>query len=193
MADAKTDDRLIGLRYRLALMARFALLLTLTLAVFSGLFVWLLNRRLGFGYAEDLATLSRLEAALPRVLLAAGAVQVAVGGALALVFSLCWTHAVSGPLVRVRRTLQALARGEAVQALRFRKTDQLHGLAGAFQELLDAEQRRRQAVAEALDEASSLISAVVQAPGDPASRASRDALRRVYEALRRRLESGGRP
>ncbi|MBI3996238.1 MAG: hypothetical protein HY352_01140 [Candidatus Omnitrophica bacterium] len=117
----------------------------------------MLHQRLGLGYAKDLAALSALQERLPTTLFAAGMISVTVVGGMGLFLSLCWTHAVSGPLVRVRRYLQELATNQPIEEVRFRKTDQLHRLADAFEHLIAARSRRRAAWDTSLERAERLL------------------------------------
>jgi len=56
--------------------------------------------------------------------------------------SVKFAHRLVGPLVRVRRSLQDLAAGEAIQPVRFRKGDYLLELRDDFNTMLEAFQRR---------------------------------------------------
>jgi methyl-accepting chemotaxis protein len=53
-----------------------------------------------------------------------------------------FTHRLVGPLVRFRRAMQAIARGEAVADIRLRDGDQLDALRDDFNEMLDALRQR---------------------------------------------------
>jgi hypothetical protein len=196
----RTDQKaphppLIGAAYRLALAARFAGMACVLLVLFGLLVFLALNKQLGAGYVTDLATLSGLEERLPALLWGAGLAYMCAAGAAALLLSLLWTHAVSGPLVRVHRSLQLLAGGALVEDLRFRRTDQLHPLAGAFQQIAQATHQRRAKWEPLLARAESLIQEceelAKQRHADPAALKQRtDALQRVYEELADRLRSG---
>ena len=110
---------------------------------FCGISLFLmLNRRLGVGYFQDIATLSGLQERLPLILLTSGIIQAIALSLILFLFSLLWAHAVSGPLVRFRKYISMIGKDELVGEIVFREKDQLHYLAKAFQ-LMQADSRTR--------------------------------------------------
>jgi hypothetical protein len=175
-------------RYRWTILARFLAIVLLGIGLFAGVTFLACDRRLAVSYAQDLATLSRLQEQLPAIVMLTSAVQAAAVGGLMLLCALIWTHAVSGPLVRVSRALASLARGRSPEDIHFRKTDQLHGLADALREIRAAYHARREASRHALARADRLIeecvSLTAQGRATPALLAPRlTALRRIYEEM----------
>ncbi len=69
-----------------------------------------------------------------------------------------FSHRLVGPLVRFRRTMQDLARGETVRPIKLRQGDYLNDLRDDFNLMLDSLQRRGVPV----------LKPVVPAPDDPA-------------------------
>lgn len=174
------EPLLIAPAYRLAVVWRFVIGVLLGFALF-GLGLWLaMNRPLGAGYAEDIATMLRLADRLPGVAMLAGAIAVIVVGGALFFLLLILTHAVFGPMVRVRRSLRMMADGHPATALRFRGTDQLYGLSAQFQALAAAQARRCQAYQAEFAQAERLLKEGRQAAQGTEDRAR---LRAILEAL----------
>lgn len=192
MAQPHAKPRFIDLTYRLVFAGGLLGLAGLGFVLFGLLLLLALSQRLGVNYRADLAALSELQGRLPTLLLTAGIIQMTVVGLVVFVFSLLWSHAISGPLVRVRRFLRLIAGGQDVEELRFRHTDQLHGLAEAFQRFILARRSRHEAWESCLARAQQLIQeserVAAPLPGEPAALSERrEALQRVYEQMRELL------
>jgi hypothetical protein len=179
-------------KYRLTLVGRFAAFAVIAFALFGVGLLAMLNQRLGLSYAKDIATLSALQERLPVILLVAGLSHMVAIAAAGFVLLLLWTHAVSGPLVRARRYLQLMASERDIADVQFRKTDQLHRLASAFQQWIAARRIKRAAWDVLLERAERLIQECeqwnTQHPGDPSG--SQEYLRNlagVYEQMRHLL------
>ena len=183
----------IDWRYRLILMARFAFFIFCGLAVFGLGLLIALNQRLGIGYAKDLAILSSLQERLPVILMAGGIITVAIVSAAGFFLALFWTHAVSGPLVRVQRCLQQLADWQDAGRMRFRSTDQLHPVAESLDKLIAA-RRSQQAAWEAfLIKADQAIKGCeawsVRHPGDASGMRQRlQLLKKEYQSMHQLLK-----
>src|SRR3989338_7892083 len=125
MARASKRPSLIHATYRLAGVAWFAGACCAGFVVLGLSLFAILHRRLGVGYRDDLVTLSGLQERLPFLVALAGVIHMLVVGAVLVFLLLLWAHAVSGPLVRVRRLLSSLSANQPLGAARFRATDQL--------------------------------------------------------------------
>lgn len=182
---------LIDAAYRRSFIRRFASAAALGFLLVSLIWLALLHRRLGFGYGQDIAVLSRLHGQLLPLLGVTGLSQVLGVGAVLLLLSLCWAHAVSGPLVRVRRWVRALDEEPPLETLRFRKSDQLHELADAFQDLGRARRARRERFEVLWTRAQRLLEECrsLKSGAEPAQLQKRlDALREVYAQMGRLIE-----
>jgi hypothetical protein len=169
-------------------MARFAVLLCCGFAVFGLGLLAALHQRLGLSYAKDLAILSALQAQLPMIFIAGGMTCMAILSATGFVLALYWTHAVSGPLVRVQRCLQQLAGRQEAGAMRFRSTDQLHPLAASLDQLIAARRSQRAAWEAGLMKADQAMKDCeafsAQHPEDAAGIRQRyGLLQQVYQAM----------
>lgn len=195
MKPQNPSARFIDWRYRLALMARFALFICCGLAVFGLGLLMALNQRLGIGYAKDLAALSALQERLPVILIAGGVITMAVISIAGFFLALFWTHAVSGPLVRVQRCLAQLADSQDSAAMRFRSTDQLHSVAKSLEKLIAARRSQRAAWEVFLVKADQAIKGCeawrAQHPGDAIGMRQRlQLLKKEYQAMHRLLKQG---
>jgi hypothetical protein len=149
-------------------LARVLAIALLGIGLFAVVTFLACNRRLAVSYVHDLTALSRLQEQLPAIVMLTAAVQAAAVGGLTL---LC-----------------ALVTGQAFEEVRFRKTDQLHGLADALRQVRAACDARRQARRESLAQADRLLEEctllTAQGRATPALLAQRlTSLRRVYEEM----------
>lgn len=117
---------------------------------FAGFFLlalsllFLLNRKLGISYLNDITTLSDLQEKLPMIVLVTGVVQAAMSCLVMFLLSLLWAHAVAGPLIRVRRLLEMMRHGQWMDNIAFRRDDQLHELAEVVRNCQSSCQDRRE-------------------------------------------------
>ncbi len=137
------ENFFIKKRYSLAFAFWFAGISAVFFLLFAVLMSLSLNRPLGVGYVQDITTLSRLQEDLETILFLTGAIQTVVAGVALFIISLFWAHAVAGPMVRFRRSLDLWKEGKAVDEMSFRKNDQLHALAQEFRQT-QAKCRERQ-------------------------------------------------
>lgn len=175
-------------RYRWTVLARVLAIALLGIGLFAWVMLLACDRRLAVSYAKDLVTLGRLQEQLPAIVMLLAVIQAAAVGGITLLGALIWTHAVSGPVVRVSQALASLVKGQSLEDVRFRQTDQLHGLADALRQAGAASHARREASrcllarADRLIEECALLAAQDQAA--PALLAQRlTALQRLYEEL----------
>lgn len=116
---------------------RFSLLIFAVSALFGLFITGFLDRMVGPTYLEGLSVLSQLQAYLPRIIFISAIFQALVLCSLIMLLCLFWSQGVSGPLVRFSKNLKIIVQGRSCkEPLSFRATDQLHGLAQAFSELI---------------------------------------------------------
>jgi len=197
MKKDKTENRpsYIATKYTLSFAVRFCAVALIGFSLFGAVLFVLLNKRLGVGYFDDIAILSRLQERLPFVLWFTGMVQAAVVSLILLVLSLYWTHAVAGPLVRFRRYLSLMGKSESLGEIGFRETDQLHYLAQRFNRAQDYFKERNDKFASQLSRADQLIKEYEILLGQKGSeqlllKEKRAALIRIYKDMEDLLTRG---
>ena len=129
---------------------------SIVFAVFAGVLMFVLNKRLGMSYFDDIHTLSSLQDRLPLIFLVTGLFQMSISGAVMAILSLYWGHAVSGPIVRFRKGMRSVVHGKVDEMIFFRKNDQLHDLARSFNNLQKNMQTQKNQLQRYIDEADRL-------------------------------------
>ena len=148
---------LIDGKYVLSLLVRLCVLGAVIFGVFTFILVFVLNRHLGVSYFDDIHTLSSLQGRFPIIFLVTGIIQMGIAGAAMFILFLYWGHAVSGPLVRFQKEMNAVAQGEVTGKISFRENDQLQGLARPLNELQKNIQRQKSEFRRLINQAESLI------------------------------------
>lgn len=133
----RKQKKAISVQHAAAFVLKFAVLALVGFGV-SGLLVTIfLNKRIGPTYLESVSTLSQIQAQLPHILIITALVQALALCMIAALFALFWSHRIAGPLVRFRRLLKDIEQGKIFKGqIAFRSSDQLHGLAQAYSELM---------------------------------------------------------
>ena len=123
--------------YAISFIARFSATVLVGFGVFGGFIVILTNRKIGPTYLDEVFTLNQMLTYLPFAIFITAFVQILSLCTIAMFLALLWSHSIVGPLVRFRSHLKNIARGKSLNnPITFRETDQLHGLALAFSEMI---------------------------------------------------------
>lgn len=145
-------------KYAISFMFRFFILIFAGIGIFGLLLITFLNRKIGPTYSEGISSLNQLQAQLPFILFVTAFVQTAVLCVIVLFLTLVWSHSISGPIARFKKHLREFAQGKSPNhPLAFRNTDQLHGLAHAFSEMIITQKENDMKSLALLMEAQKLI------------------------------------
>lgn len=147
----------IDLKYTLSFAVRFLGMASAGFLLLGASLFWVLNRRLGTSYFQDITTLSNLQEKLQIILFTTGVLQVVVLSLVFSVISLFWAHKVSGPIVRFRRYLNMLGKADLMDDMAFRQDDQLQYLAQAFRKTQASCKMRNRQLMDYLKEADQIV------------------------------------
>lgn len=134
------SKRTLEPRHAVSFMLRFFIVLFAGVGIFGALVIFFLNRKIGPTYLEGISTLARLQTQLPFILFVTAFTQAIVLCLIVLLLTLLWSHSIAGPVMRFKKHLREFAQGKfSNDHFTFRQTDQLHGLAHAFTEMVNAQ------------------------------------------------------
>jgi len=152
------SKKILEPKYAVAFVLRFFTAIFIGIGVFSLLLVVLLNRKIGPTYSEGISALGDLQNHLPLILFVTSVLQTLALGIMVMVIALFWSHSIAGPILRFKKYLSQLAKGELLEGpVTFRKTDQLQGLAEALSGMITAYRGNSMESLELLSQAQKII------------------------------------
>lgn len=154
----RRSKRTLEPKYAIFFIFRFSIIMLVGICIFGSLLVISLNRKIGPTYSEGISALGQLQVQLPFILSITAFVQAAVLCVIILFLTLLWSHSIAGPIVRFKKHLREFSQGKFPNyPFAFRETDQLHGLAHAFSEMISAQRESDLKSLALLIEAQKLI------------------------------------
>lgn len=115
----------------------FSIIVLSGFGIAGSMMIIFLERKIGPACPEGIYNLKQIQASLPFVIFITTFIQTLALCAAAFLLALFWSHSIAGPLVRFRRYLKdSSVKKTAREPIVFRNTDQLHGLAQAFSEMV---------------------------------------------------------
>ncbi len=117
-----------------------------------------LDRKIGPTYLEGIYNLRQIQASLPFIIFITAFIQTLTLCIITFLIALLWSHRIAGPLVRFRRyLLDACVKKSPKEPIVFRNTDQLHGLAQAFSEMVISHKSNKASALALLAEAQKIL------------------------------------
>lgn len=152
------SKKTLELKHAISFVFRFFIIISVGIGISGSLAILLLNMKIGPTYLEGISALSRLQTQLPFILFVTAFAQAAVLCLIVLLLTLFWSHSIAGPVMRFKKHLREFAQGKFPNdRFAFRQTDQLHGLAHAFSEMINAQRERDMRSLALLIEAQKLL------------------------------------
>lgn len=130
-------QKILGHKYIVHFILHFSIIVLSGFGITGAIITILLDRRIGPTYLEEIYNLRQILTSLQFIIFITAFIQALGLCAITFLLALFWSHSVSGPLLRFKKCLKAISeRKSAHEPLAFRNTDQLHGLAQAFSEII---------------------------------------------------------
>ncbi|GEM_PF-6877854 len=131
------NRKILNPKYQISFIFHFSIIILSGFGIAGCLIIIFLNRKMGPTYLEGIYNLRQIQATLPITIFITAFIQTLALCIITFIASLFWSHSISGPLLRFRRHLKNICLKETEkEAMTFRDTDQLHGLAQAFSEMV---------------------------------------------------------
>jgi len=154
----RKSEKTLELKHAISFIVRFFIIVSAAIGISGSLTIFFLNRKIGPTYSEGISALNHLQTQLPFILFVTAFTQAVVLCLIVLLLALFWSHSIAGPVLRFKKHLREFAQGKFPNApLAFRDTDQLHGLAHSFSEMIIARGERKMKALALLIEAQKLL------------------------------------
>ncbi len=148
MRSTTDAPEMIPLTSEISFVFRLSLVICLGSLLFAVLLTLLMSGLLVDDYGSALRAISTAGERINISVLTALAVQILVSGVLVFIFTLWFSHRISGPLFRLRSTMQELADGRPTVEVVFREGDFLKTVAGIFNRRMLSLRHQRETITE---------------------------------------------